>query len=71
MKKGIHPQYVETTVICSCGATYKIHSLKPEIRVDICGQCHPFYTGNQKIVDAGGRVERFRRRYGEAALQGR
>jgi large subunit ribosomal protein L31 len=62
MKKGIHPEYVECTVTCSCGNTFKTRSTKKEIRVEICSNCHPFYTGKQKLVDSGGRVERFKKR---------
>lgn len=65
MKKGIHPDYVEATVTCACGETFKTRSTKPELRVEICSMCHPFYTGTQKIVDTEGRVERFRQRYAE------
>lgn len=64
MKAGIHPQYVITRVVCACGAVYEVGTTKENIRVEICGQCHPFFTGKQRIVDTGGRVERFRRRYG-------
>ena len=63
MKTGIHPEYVTATVHCSCGNTFTTRSTKPEIRVEICSACHPFYTGRQKLVDTGGRVERFQRRY--------
>lgn len=63
MKKGIHPEYMETTVKCSCGESFKTRSTKPELHVEICSQCHPFYTGKQKLVDSGGRVERFQKRY--------
>lgn len=63
MKPNIHPEYGEATVTCSCGATFKTGSTKKDIRVEICSQCHPFFTGKQKLVDSGGRVERFRRRY--------
>lgn len=63
MKADIHPEYVEATVRCSCGNTFQTRATKPEIRVEICSNCHPFYTGKQKLVDTGGRVERFRRRY--------
>ncbi len=63
MKQGIHPEYVSATVRCSCGNTFVTRSTMPEIRVEICSACHPFYTGKQKLVDAGGRVERFQRRY--------
>lgn len=65
MKKEIHPDYVEATVTCSCGNTFTTRSTKPELRVEICSQCHPFYSGKQKLVDTGGRVERFERRYGK------
>lgn len=64
MKKNIHPEYYEATVRCACGATFKTGSTKKEIRVELCSQCHPFFTGRQKLVDTGGRVERFRRKYG-------
>ena len=64
MKKKIHPKYVETTVTCGCGATFKTCSTKEIINVEICSQCHPFYTGKQKVVDTAGRVEKFRRRFG-------
>ena len=64
MKADIHPDYVEATVHCSCGNTYTTRSTKADLRVDICNECHPFFTGKQKLVDVGGRVERFERRYG-------
>jgi large subunit ribosomal protein L31 len=63
MKTGIHPEYVECTVRCSCGNTFTTRSTVPELRVELCSECHPFYTGRQKLVDTGGRVERFQRRY--------
>ncbi len=63
MKEGIHPEYKETTVKCACGAEYKTSSTKENIRVDICSKCHPFFTGKQKLVDTGGRVDRFKKRY--------
>lgn len=66
MKKGIHPKYVECTVRCSCGNTFTTRSTKPEIKVDICSACHPFYTGQQKFVDTGGRVQRFADKFGSA-----
>ncbi len=66
MKTGIHPEYVESTVTCSCGNTFVTRSTVPELHVEMCNQCHPFYTGKQRLVDSGGRVERFRRRYGQA-----
>ena len=64
MKKGIHPEYVEAIAICACGETFKTRSTRPELRVEVCSKCHPFFTGQQKIVDTEGRVERFIRRYG-------
>ena len=62
MKADIHPEYVLATVRCSCGNTFQTRSTKPELHVEICSECHPFYTGKQKLVDTGGRVERFQRR---------
>ena len=64
MKPDIHPDYVEATVRCSCGNTYVTHSTKADLHVELCNECHPFFTGKQKLVDSGGRVERFQRRYG-------
>jgi large subunit ribosomal protein L31 len=64
MKKGIHPEYAETTVHCACGNTFETRSTKKELRVEVCSRCHPFFTGEQRIVDTAGRVERFKRRYG-------
>jgi large subunit ribosomal protein L31 len=64
MKKGIHPNYVETIITCACGATFPTRSTVPDLRVEICSNCHPFFTGKQKLVDTAGRVERFRKRYG-------
>ncbi len=63
MKQEIHPDYVETHVTCSCGNTFTTRSTKPELHVELCNQCHPFYTGKQKLVDTGGRVERFQKKY--------
>jgi len=65
MKEGIHPEYVVSRVTCSCGNSFVTRSTKPEIHVELCSACHPFYTGKQKLVDTGGRVERFQRRYGQ------
>jgi large subunit ribosomal protein L31 len=65
VKQGIHPEYVEATVRCSCGNTFTTRATTAEIHVEICSNCHPFYTGKQKLVDTGGRVDRFRRRYGQ------
>lgn len=62
MKKDIHPEYFDCTVTCSCGNTFKTRSTKKELKVEICSSCHPFYTGRQKLVDSGGRVERFKKR---------
>ena len=67
MKKDIHPKYEEATVHCSCGNTFTTRSTKPDLHVELCSQCHPFYTGKQKLVDSGGRVERFKRRYDKKA----
>ena len=64
MKTGIHPNYGGSTVKCSCGNTFSTGSIKRELRVELCNECHPFFTGKQKLVDTGGRVERFERRYG-------
>lgn len=63
MKEGIHPEYVESTVTCACGFTFKTHSTLPVIRLEICSHCHPFYTGKQKLLDTAGRVERFQKRF--------
>lgn len=63
MKQGIHPEYVDATVHCSCGNTFQTRSTRPELKVDVCSNCHPFYTGTQRIVDTAGQVERFRRRF--------
>ena len=67
MKPNIHPEYVECTVRCSCGNTFKTRSTKSEILVELCNECHPFYTGQQKFVDTGGRVQRFADKFGGAA----
>ena len=64
MKKGIHPKYVETQVVCGCGETWKTRSTREKITVEICSKCHPFFTGKQKFVDTAGRVEKFQRKYG-------
>ena len=66
MKTDIHPDYVECSVRCSCGNTFTTRSTVPELRVELCSECHPFYTGKQKLVDTGGRVERFQRRYAKS-----
>ncbi|MBP0965871.1 MAG: 50S ribosomal protein L31 [Ruminococcus sp.] len=63
MKEGIHPEYVETTITCACGNVINTRSTKKDIKVEICSKCHPFYTGKQKLVDTGGRVDRFKKRF--------
>lgn len=63
MKKGIHPDYKECTVSCACGNTFKTMSTRDEIRLDVCSECHPFFTGQQKFVNRGGRVEKFKQKY--------
>ena len=64
MKKGIHPEYQTCTVTCACGETFTTGSTRKDIKVEICSKCHPFFTGKQKLVDTGGRVDRFNKRYG-------
>ena len=65
MKQGIHPNYYKTKVVCtSCGAEFETRSTKKDLRVEICSKCHPFFTGRQKLVDTGGRVDRFNKRFG-------
>ena len=66
MKAGIHPEYAECKVHCSCGNEFVTRSTEPQLRVELCSECHPFYTGKQKLVDTGGRVERFERRYAKS-----
>jgi len=63
MKKGIHPDYAETTITCACGNVVEVGSTKKDIRVEICSKCHPFFTGKQKLIDTAGRIERFRKKY--------
>lgn len=70
MKPGIHPTYQEATVICSCGNTFTTRSTKSELRLDLCNVCHPFYTGEQRIVDTAGQVERFTKRMQNAQAAG-
>ena len=65
MKKEIHPEYVDCTLTCACGNTFKTKSNKSEIRIDICDKCHPFFTGSEKIVDSAGRVEKFKKKYAQ------
>ena len=64
MKPSIHPKYHEVTVRCACGNSWKTHSTKPELHLEICSNCHPFFTGRQKLIDTEGRVERFTKRFG-------
>lgn len=64
MREGIHPKYVEAQVTCACGNTFTTRSTRPDIHVEICSNCHPFFTGKQKIVDTEGRVEKFMQKYG-------
>ncbi len=63
MKADIHPDYKEATVICACGNTFKTGSVKDELRVEVCSECHPFFTGRQKFAERGGRVEKFKKKY--------
>ncbi|QZY55503.1 50S ribosomal protein L31 [Crassaminicella profunda] len=64
MKQGIHPDYKKVVVKCACGNTFETGSVKDEIKVEVCSECHPFYTGKQKFVGQGGRVEKFKQKYG-------
>jgi len=66
MRQGIHPEYHEVEVVCACGNTFTTHSTKDTLRVEICSDCHPFFTGKQKLIDSAGRVERFQKRYANA-----
>ena len=63
MKEGIHPDYKEVKVVCACGDSFTTRSTKTDLRLDICAKCHPFFTGKQKVIDAEGRVEKFRKKY--------
>jgi large subunit ribosomal protein L31 len=67
MKKDLHPELHMVTAVCACGNTFQTRSTKSELRLEICSECHPFFTGKQKLVDTAGRVERFNRRYGKSA----
>ena len=71
MKEKIHPEYHEVDVHCACGTTWKTKSTKNELRLEICSNCHPFFTGKQRILDAAGRVERFNRKYGKKEARGK
>lgn len=63
MKKGIHPEYVKTLVACACGEKFETRSTVPEIHIEVCNKCHPFYTGKQRVMDTGGRVQKFQKKY--------
>ena len=71
MKPSIHPKYHEVVVRCACGNTWKTHSTKPELHLEICSNCHPFFTGRQKLIDTEGRVERFTKRFGAQTSESR
>ncbi|HHX72206.1 MAG TPA: 50S ribosomal protein L31 [Clostridiales bacterium] len=64
MKQGIHPKYEQTKIQCACGAVFETGSTKKDMRVESCSNCHPFFTGRQKLVDTGGRVDKFKKRFG-------
>ncbi len=66
MQQGIHPKYVDCTVTCVCGNSFQTRTLQPTMKIEICSECHPFFTGKQKIIDTAGRVERFMRKWGLA-----
>ena len=68
MKPGTHPEYHDVDVRCACGATWKTRSTKPELHLEICSNCHPFFTGRQKLIDTEGRVERFTKKYGQVTV---
>ena len=67
MRDGIHPKYETTTITCACGSKFETRSTRPNLRIDVCSRCHPFFTGEQRLMDTGGQVERFRRRAQRAA----
>jgi len=67
LKEGIHPQYNVSTITCACGSTFKTRSTVGDLHLEICSNCHPFFTGKQKFIDTAGRVEKFRRKYGQQA----
>jgi large subunit ribosomal protein L31 len=69
MREGIHPEYPPASVSCACGNKFVTRSTRGDFQVDVCAACHPFYTGTQKLIDAAGRVDRFRKRYGDASAQ--
>ncbi len=71
MKEGIHPKYFDVEARCACGATWKTRSTKPELHLEICANCHPFFTGRQKLIDTEGRVERFTKKFGAQTVESR
>jgi large subunit ribosomal protein L31 len=71
VKPGTHPEYHDVDVRCACGATWKTRSTKPELHLEICSSCHPFFTGRQKLIDTEGRVERFTKKYGQVTVAAR
>jgi large subunit ribosomal protein L31 len=71
VKEGIHPKYHEVEVRCACGASWKTRSTKQDLHLEICSNCHPFFTGRQKLIDTEGRVERFTKKYGAQTVEGR
>ncbi len=71
MKPAIHPKYYDVTARCACGNTFQTRSTKQELHLEICNQCHPFFTGRQKLIDTEGRVERFTKRFGAQTTEGR
>ncbi len=70
MRDGIHPEYFDVEAHCACGATWNTRSTKKELRLEICSNCHPFFTGKQKLIDTEGRVERFTKKYGAQTVAG-
>jgi large subunit ribosomal protein L31 len=71
LKPGIHPKYHDVEARCACGNTFKTRSTKPELHLEICNMCHPFFTGRQKLIDTEGRVERFTKRFGTQTIEGK
>ena len=69
MKDKIHPRYVEATIVCSCGNTWKTRSTRENVHLDVCSKCHPYFTGEQRVVDTAGRIDRFKKRYAKSMPQ--
>ena len=69
MKDKIHPRYVEATIVCSCGNTWKTRSTRENVHLDVCSKCHPYFTGEQRTIDTAGRIDRFNKRYAKAIPQ--